>query len=477
MKSISKEDKKRIEKLFKELDINKDGHVSVDELTRVIRGKQEASEDHVETAKKIVRKGTSGDVGGSTLTFEEFVSYVVDTETQLKLAFRQMDRNKDERVDAEEIRLAMKDLGVDVSKEDAERLLRRMDKDGSLKIDYSEWRDFLLLSGASKIDEIFRFWKRASAIDIGEDFLIPDDFTEEEKKSGDVWKTLVAGGIAGCVSRSVTAPLDRIKLTWQALGGRAAQLGLVGTVRKMVHEGGVISLWRGNGVNCLKIAPESALKFQAYEFYKRVLGPLFGDKIRDPVCLQTKFLSGALAGATSQTIIYPMEVIKTRMCLRKTGQYSSIFDCARKLYHADGIQVFYRGYVPNILGILPYAGIELALFETFKQTYVKFTNTGEQSPDVMAPPPVYVSVTAGALSSVCGQLGTYPLALVRTKLQAQTVGSERIGFLRVFKNIVKHEGFTGLFRGLGPNMLKVIPAVSVSYACYDQLRGLLHAGR
>ncbi|KER19495.1 hypothetical protein T265_11755 [Opisthorchis viverrini] len=112
------------------------------------------------------------------------------------------------------------------------------------------------------------------------------------------------------------------------------------------------------------------------------------------------------------------------MCLRKSGQYSSIFDCARKLYHENGWRIFYRGYVPNILGILPYAGIELALFETFKQTYARWTSKDGKEPS--GPPSVYVSVSAGALSSVCGQLGTYPLALVRTKLQAQTAGSERV---------------------------------------------------
>ncbi|VDP93761.1 unnamed protein product [Echinostoma caproni] len=226
--------------------------------------------------------------------------------------------------------------------------------------------------------------------------------------------------IAGCISRTTTAPLDRIKLTWQALGSKAAEMGLVGTVNKMLKEGGVGSLWRGNGVNCLKIAPESAIKFQAYEQYKQWLGPVFGDEKNGPVSLQTKFFAGAFAGATSQTIIYPMEVLKTRMCLRKSGQYSSIFDCAKKLYHDNGWRIFYRGYVPNMLGILPYAGIELALFETFKQSYVKFTNSGKEG----CTPPVYVSVTAGALSSVCGQLATYPLALVRTKLQAQTAGRQ-----------------------------------------------------
>ena len=58
-----------------------------------------------------------------------------------------------------------------------------------------------------------------------------------------------------------------------------------------------------------------------------------------------------------------IKVMKTRLALRRTGEYSGIFDCAKKLYKAEGFRVFYRGYIPNLLGILPYAGIDLAVYE------------------------------------------------------------------------------------------------------------------
>ena len=51
------------------------------------------------------------------------------------------------------------------------------------------------------------------------------------------------------------------------------------------------------------------------------------------------------------------------MALRKTNEYRGIFDCVQKLYQSEGFKVFYRGYVPNLLGILPYAGIDLAVYE------------------------------------------------------------------------------------------------------------------
>ena len=186
--NLNPEDRERIAKLFKELDIDKDGKVSVAELASKIKDSEKTA-----TAEKIISRGAES-VSKSSITFGEFVDYITETETQLKLAFRQMDKNHDNVVDVSEIIAAMRDLGVEVGQKEAEKLLRKVDKDGSLSIDFDEWRDFLLLSGRTQLDDIFRYWRRASAVDIGELVQVPDDYTEEEKKSGEAWKTLLAGG-------------------------------------------------------------------------------------------------------------------------------------------------------------------------------------------------------------------------------------------------------------------------------------------
>lgn len=59
------------------------------------------------------------------------------------------------------------------------------------------------------------FFPFEQGIDIGDSIAIPDEFTEEEKKSGQWWRQLLAGGIAGAVSRTSTAPLDRLKVMMQ----------------------------------------------------------------------------------------------------------------------------------------------------------------------------------------------------------------------------------------------------------------------
>lgn len=179
-------------------------------------------------------------------------------------------------------------------------------------------------------------------------------------------------------------------------------------MKHMITEGGLTGLWRGNGINVLKIAPESAIKFAAYEQVKRFIK---GDS-SNPLTIYERFCAGAMAGGVSQTAIYPLEVLKTRLALRKTGQYKSILDAAQKIYTHEGLKSFYRGYIPNLIGIIPYAGIDLAVYETLKKKYLKTHSNNEQ-------PGFWMLLACGSASSTLGQMCSYPLALVRTRLQAQ----------------------------------------------------------
>lgn len=97
---------------------------------------------------------------------------------------------------------------------------------------------------------------------------MPDDFTQTELETGGWWRHLLAGALAGAVSRTSTAPLDRLKVILQVQNSKQR---ISDTFRAMLKEGGWASFWRGNGINVLKIAPESAIKFMAYEQVKQYI--------------------------------------------------------------------------------------------------------------------------------------------------------------------------------------------------------------
>uniref|UniRef100_A0A8C8GRT1 Solute carrier family 25 member 25 n=1 Tax=Oncorhynchus tshawytscha TaxID=74940 RepID=A0A8C8GRT1_ONCTS len=447
----------RLKVLFQVLDVNGDGGICVNDLSIGLK-KLGVHRTELELMK-IVKAGDK-DLDGQ-LDFEEFVHYLRDHEKKLRLVFKSLDTKNDGRIDKQEIMQSLRDLGVNISEQQAEKILKSMDKNGTMTIDWNEWRDYHLLHPADNIPEIILYWKHATIFDVGESLMVPDEFTAEEKKTGMWWRHLVAGGAAGAVSRTCTAPLDRLKVLMQVHASRTNSMCIAGGFTHMIREGGMWSLWRGNGMNVIKIAPESAIKFMAYEQIKRLIG-----SNQETLGILERFVAGSLAGAIAQSSIYPMEVLKTRLALRKTGQFSGIADCAKQIFRKEGMAAFYKGYIPNLIGIIPYAGIDLAVYETLKNSWLQRYATDS------ADPGVFVLLACGTTSSTCGQLASYPLALVRTRMQAQATieGGPQMTMSGLFKHIVKTEGAFGLYRGLAPNFMKVIPAVSISYVVYENLK-------
>lgn len=95
-----------------------------------------------------------------------------------------------------------------------------------------------------------------------------------------------------------------IQCSFQVHGSH--QSGIAKCLKEMLHEGGVTSLWRGNGINVIKIAPESALKFMAYEQAKKLIRRR--RSVKADLSILDRFMAGSAAGAFSQSAIYPLEV-------------------------------------------------------------------------------------------------------------------------------------------------------------------------
>lgn len=114
----------------------------------------------------------------------------------------------------------------------------------------------------------------------------------------------------------------------------------------------------------------------------------------------------------------------------------------------------------------------MAVYETLKRKYLKKHKSDNDRPSF------FVLLGCGTASSSLGQLCSYPLALIRTRLQAQVIKNhpteeqrihhrEHHTMVNAFRRIIETEGFTGLYRGVTPNFIKVLPAVSISYVVYE----------
>ena len=89
-------------------------------------------------------------------------------------------------------------------------------------------------------------------------------------------------------------------------------------------------------------------------------------------------------------------------------------------------------------------------------------------------PDTVVLLACGVVSSTCGQLVSYPLNLVRTRLQA-TPHAESSSMVGTFRVIFKAHGMAGFYRGFTANLMKVAPSVAIGYVIYEHARVKLGA--
>lgn len=253
--------------------------------------------------------------------------------------------------------------GIELNDDELASFVEHVDKDSNGVITFKEWRDFLLLyPHEATIENIYHYWERVCLVDIGEHAVIPEGIS----KHANATKYLMAGGVAGAASRTATAPLDLLKVIFQV---QTKNVTIGHAVQSIWKERGLLGFFRGNGLNVIKVGPESAIKFYTYEMLKSVIGDANGS-----VGILGRLTAGGLAGAVAQTSIYPMDLVKTRLQTYSSdrGGVPKLGKLARDIWVQEGPRAFYKGLIPSLLGIIPYAGIDLAAYETLKDMSRKY---------------------------------------------------------------------------------------------------------
>ncbi|PIN04735.1 putative mitochondrial carrier protein [Handroanthus impetiginosus] len=437
----------RIRSLFSFFDSNNVGYLDSVQIEKGLSAMQIPAD--YKFAKELLEVCDANQDG--RVDYQEFRKYMDDKELELYRIFQAIDVEHSGCILPEELWDALVKAGIELDDDELASFVEHVDKDNNGIITFEEWRDFLLLyPHEATMENIYRYWERVYLVDIGEHAVIPEGISRHVNAT----KYLIAGGVAGAASRTTTAPLDRLKVILQVQTSRAA---IGPAIKSIWKEGGILGFFRGNGINVVKVAPESAIKFYTYELLKSVIGNDNGD-----VGTLGRLASGGLAGAVAQTCIYPMDLVKTRLqtYVCEKGNVPSLGKLSKDIWLQEGPRALYRGLIPSLLGIIPYAGIDLTAYETLKDMSRKYIlHDGEPGP--------LVQLSCGTVSGALGATCVYPLQVVRTRMQAQrTYNSMSDVFLRTYKN----EGFRGFYKGLFPNLLKVVPAASITYLVYEAMK-------
>lgn len=447
----------RIRHIFTSLDARKTGALDRQQIEEGFRSL--AIPVHYKYARELLEACDRNEDG--KCDYREFRRYMDDKELELYQLFREIDLENDGTIYPKDLKRALNKAGINLKDEELHNFVQRIDKDNDGIITFNEWRDFLLLYPHElTMAMVYQYWEKECQVDIGEGAVIPEGISRHL----DSWKYLMAGGVAGAISRTVTAPLDRLKVLLQVQTKVPHSSGVVKGLMQIYQESGVVGFFRGNGINVVKVAPEQAIKFYAYEMAKRLVvgvGP-DGEPLQ-AIGPLGRLAAGGLAGAVAQTCIYPLDLVKTRLQTYQGGRTPTLAGLAGDILAKEGPLAFYRGLTPSLLGMVPYAGLDLAVYETLKDFSHKFT--GQE-------PGPWKQLACGMVSGAFGATVVYPLQLVRTRMQAQTVRSELqyTGMVDAFRKTLRNEGVRGFYKGLLPNMLKVAPAASITYIVYEDMK-------
>eukprot|EP00796_Vickermania_ingenoplastis_P004984 gene4984-3579_t len=282
----------------------------------------------------------------------------------------------------------------------------------------------------------------------------------------------VAGGVAGAISKTVIAPGDRVKIIFQVDSTRTFSLReafFLGV--HTVKEYGITGLWIGNGATMLRVVPYAAITYISFDFYQSkfayLLKKYFNIECDERQSVLLRFVCGALAGATSTTCTYPLDLMRARFAANSTDKktrfpsYRVAFQRATK---KDGIRSLYSGLFPTVVGIMPYAGCSFACFETIKHRLVLYYGYNSDK-DI----PTWQRLIAGGFSGLMAQSTTYPLDIVRRRMQ---VSPKRYrGIADALSTVYREEGLRqGLFKGLTMNWIKGPIAVATSFTVNDLIK-------
>jgi len=290
----------------------------------------------------------------------------------------------------------------------------------------------------------------------------------------------LAGGVSGAISKTITAPIERVKLVIQTQdanpriksGEVPRYTGIGNCFSRIMSEQGVAAFWRGNTVNIIRYFPTQAFNLAFKDTIKSTF-PRFDKNKETAKFAAVQILSGGLAGAAALTIVYPLDYARTRLASDVgTGkrQFEGLADCLKKTMKGPGgAMSLYNGFGPSVAGIFAYRGAQFGLYDTL----IAFNPMAKETGVIAIASKFAVAQVAVSVSG----LVAYPFDTVRRRLQME---SEKPMADRMYKGtldcgtkILKDEGMSGMYKGALANIFRGVGA-SMVLVLYGEITNFMN---
>ncbi|KAL7144483.1 hypothetical protein ABFS83_07G015400 [Erythranthe nasuta] len=303
-----------------------------------------------------------------------------------------------------------------------------------------------------------------------------------------------AGAISGGISRTVTSPLDVIKIRFQVqlepttqwallrrdAYGPSKYTGMVQASKDILREEGLPGFWRGNVPALLMVMPYTAIQFTVLHKLKTLASGSSKSEDHINISPYLSYVSGALAGCAATIGSYPFDLLRTILASQGEPKvYPNMRSAFVDIVETRGFRGLYAGLTPTLFEIVPYAGLQFGTYDTFKRWMMvynryksPYTNEGG---DVISSFQLFL---CGLAAGTCAKAVCHPLDVVKKRFQVEGLPRDRRYGARVehhaYKNmydaltrIMQAEGWAGLYKGIVPSIVKAAPAGAVTFVAYE----------
>ncbi|KAF2356904.1 Mitochondrial substrate/solute carrier [Trinorchestia longiramus] len=309
--------------------------------------------------------------------------------------------------------------------------------------------------------------------------------------SGVRYEHLLAGVSGGVASTLILHPLDLLKVRFAVPDtGRISSAGLsaaaAAAVQRPQYTGlghATSAIWRSEGVRGFYkgVTPNlwgaGAAWGLYFLFYNILKSEYQSRQRRTHLGPGTHMLAAAQAGVFTLLLTNPIWVVKTRLCLQYDNvssssssannnlRYNGMMDAFNKTYKTEGIRGLYKGLVPGLFGV-SHGALQFMAYEELKLAYNVHFN---RPPSSKLTTGEYL--TCAALSKLFAAVTTYPYQVMRSRMQDQHAHYANLRACIAFT--WRHHGVRGFYRGLVPNLLRVVPATAITFVVYEKIVGKL----
>eukprot|EP00658_Telonema_sp_P-2_P005104 TRINITY_DN11916_c0_g1_i1.p1 TRINITY_DN11916_c0_g1~~TRINITY_DN11916_c0_g1_i1.p1 ORF type:complete len:368 (+),score=78.41 TRINITY_DN11916_c0_g1_i1:232-1335(+) len=281
---------------------------------------------------------------------------------------------------------------------------------------------------------------------------LPNPKKHPELHKTATWRLFVAGGVAGGIAKTVGSPLSRATILMQTQAARGqAETGLIKTLKDVIAKDGMKGLLRGNTADVLRSIPLTGLSFMTYGKAREML-EAHSSVCRSEHSILQGVLAGSASGAVAITATYPIDLLRTRMCVT-TKADKGLLAAASQIVERHGFRALYDGLLPALAASVPKLASIFVVNDAVGM-YLQRVAHWEDGPRSH----LVSAVTAALVSSTI----TFPLDLICRSMQVQGTLPSRDarkfeGMVGCIRHLYTQHGYKAFYRGLFPELCKCVP--------------------